>query len=222
MLEWLITNYRNFVRWQIWAEKACGHFSLSRVNLLPKILISTQIGFAEIRNKWEKCQEYFWVWIKKLIYFRGPRLNNHLPSYIQFLLKMFQFFFTSYHLKNLWNKFRVLASQKPYGGQLFHLPSYNKTTNDQICKFNYKKDGLWLLLFNKDSKTQICGLTTGLFVEKLGYAKKRRKFSVLLETWVGVNCSNCDCSTRICSTLLAANQLLDTNFIICSNPVNPG
>jgi hypothetical protein len=40
--------------------------------------------------------------------------------------------------------------------------------------------------------------------------------------WVGVNCSNCDCSTRICSTLLAANQLLDTNFIICSNPVNPG
>ncbi len=38
--------------------------------------------------------------------------------------------------------------------------------------------------------------------------------------WVGVNCSNCDCSTRICSTLLAANQLLDTNFVICSNPVN--
>ncbi len=25
-----------------------------------------------------------------------------------------------------------------------------------------------------------------------------------------VNCSNCDCSTRNCSTLLAANQLLDT------------
>jgi hypothetical protein len=39
---------------------------------------------------------------------------------------------------------------------------------------------------------------------------------------VGVNCSNCDCSTAICSTLLAANQLLDTNFNNCWNPVNPG
>ncbi len=28
--------------------------------------------------------------------------------------------------------------------------------------------------------------------------------------WDMVNCSNCDCSTRNCSTLLAANQLLDT------------
>ena len=48
----------------------------------------------------------------------------------------------------------------------------------------------------------------------------------LITSWslfrVGVNCSNCDCLTRICSTLLAANQLLDTNFIVCSNPVNPG
>jgi hypothetical protein len=40
--------------------------------------------------------------------------------------------------------------------------------------------------------------------------------------WVGVNCSNCDCSTRNCSTLLAGNQLLDTFFVNCSNPVNPG
>ncbi len=39
---------------------------------------------------------------------------------------------------------------------------------------------------------------------------------------VGVNCSNCDCSTVICSTLLAGNQLLDTFFVNCSNPVNPG
>ncbi len=39
---------------------------------------------------------------------------------------------------------------------------------------------------------------------------------------VGVNCSNCDCSTRDCSTLLAGNQLLDTNFDNCLNPVNPG
>jgi hypothetical protein len=39
---------------------------------------------------------------------------------------------------------------------------------------------------------------------------------------VGVNCSNCDCSARDCSTLLAGNQLLDTNFDNCSNPVNPG
>jgi hypothetical protein len=31
-----------------------------------------------------------------------------------------------------------------------------------------------------------------------------------------------DCSTIICSTLLAGNQLLDTKFINCSNPVNPG
>jgi hypothetical protein len=29
-------------------------------------------------------------------------------------------------------------------------------------------------------------------------------------TWVGVNCSKCDCSTVICSTLLAGNQLLNT------------
>ena len=34
---------------------------------------------------------------------------------------------------------------------------------------------------------------------------------------VGVNCSKFDCST-----LLAGNQLLDTKFINCSNPVNPG
>ncbi len=39
---------------------------------------------------------------------------------------------------------------------------------------------------------------------------------------VGVNCSKFDCSTIICSTLLAGNQLLDTKFINCSNPVNPG
>ena len=39
---------------------------------------------------------------------------------------------------------------------------------------------------------------------------------------VGVNCSNCNCSTRNCSTLFAGKQLLDTNFINCSNPVNPG
>ncbi len=47
-------------------------------------------------------------------------------------------------------------------------------------------------------------------------------FTFLKLLWVGVNCSKCDCSTVICSTLLAANQLLDTNFINCSNPVNPG
>ena len=51
-------------------------------------------------------------------------------------------------------------------------------------------------------------------------------------TRVGVNCSNCNCSTRNCSTrncstrncstLLAGNQLLDTFFVNCSNPVNPG
>ncbi len=39
---------------------------------------------------------------------------------------------------------------------------------------------------------------------------------------VGVNCSNCNCSTRNCSTLFAGKQLLNTNFINCSNPVNPG
>ena len=37
---------------------------------------------------------------------------------------------------------------------------------------------------------------------------------------VGVNCSNCDCSTRNCSTLLAGNQLLDVNFENCSNWIN--
>jgi hypothetical protein len=37
---------------------------------------------------------------------------------------------------------------------------------------------------------------------------------------VGVNCSKFDCSTIICLTLLAGNQLLDTKFINCSNPVN--
>ena len=40
--------------------------------------------------------------------------------------------------------------------------------------------------------------------------------------WVGVNCSKFDCLTIICSTLLAGNQLLDTKFINCSNPVNHG
>jgi hypothetical protein len=51
------------------------------------------------------------------------------------------------------------------------------------------------------------------------------KSPIGLHLWVirvGVNCSKFDCSTVICSTLLAANQLLDTNFINCSNPVNPG
>ncbi len=37
-----------------------------------------------------------------------------------------------------------------------------------------------------------------------------------------MNCSKFDCSIIICSTLLAANQLLDTKFINCLNPVNPG
>jgi hypothetical protein len=36
------------------------------------------------------------------------------------------------------------------------------------------------------------------------------------------NCSKFDCSTINWSTLLAGNQLLDTKFINCSNPVNPG
>ena len=40
--------------------------------------------------------------------------------------------------------------------------------------------------------------------------------------WVGVNCSKFDCSTINWLTLLAGNQLLDTKFINCSNPVNPG
>ena len=39
---------------------------------------------------------------------------------------------------------------------------------------------------------------------------------------VGVNCSKFDCSTINWLTLLAVNQLLDTKFINCSNPVNPG
>jgi hypothetical protein len=39
---------------------------------------------------------------------------------------------------------------------------------------------------------------------------------------VGVNSSKFDCSTINWSTLLAGNQLLDTKFINCSNPVNPG
>ncbi len=39
---------------------------------------------------------------------------------------------------------------------------------------------------------------------------------------VGINCSKFDCSTINWSTLLAGNQLLDTKFINCSNPVNPG
>ncbi len=39
---------------------------------------------------------------------------------------------------------------------------------------------------------------------------------------VRVNCSKFDCSTINWSTLLAGNQLLDTKFINCSNPVNPG
>jgi hypothetical protein len=39
---------------------------------------------------------------------------------------------------------------------------------------------------------------------------------------VGVNCSKFDCSTINWLTLLAGNQLLDTKFINCSNPVNPG
>jgi hypothetical protein len=124
---------------------------------------------------------FFWVWIKKLIYFRGPRLTTTFLPTSNSCKKCFSSFLQVITSKIF--ETNLLASHKPYGGQLFHLPSYNKTTNDQICKFNYKKDGLWLLLFNKDSKTQICGLTTGLFVEKLGYAKKRRKFSVLLETW---------------------------------------
>ncbi len=45
---------------------------------------------------------------------------------------------------------------------------------------------------------------------------------ITLSKRVGVNCSKFDCSTIICSTLLAGNQLLDTKFINCSNPVNPG
>ncbi len=43
----------------------------------------------------------------------------------------------------------------------------------------------------------------------------------LRDYWVGVNCSKFDCSTINWSTLLAGNQLLDTKFINCSNPVNP-
>ena len=39
---------------------------------------------------------------------------------------------------------------------------------------------------------------------------------------VGINCSKFDCSTINWLTLLAGNQLLDTKFINCSNPVNPG
>ena len=37
-----------------------------------------------------------------------------------------------------------------------------------------------------------------------------------------MNCSKFDCSTINWSTLLAGNQLLDTKFINCLNPVNPG
>ncbi len=37
---------------------------------------------------------------------------------------------------------------------------------------------------------------------------------------VGINCSKFDCSTINWLTLLARNQLLDTKFINCSNPVN--
>ena len=40
-------------------------------------------------------------------------------------------------------------------------------------------------------------------VENIGYKFQRNRGDM-------VNCSNCDCSTRNCSTLLAANQLLDT------------
>ncbi len=43
----------------------------------------------------------------------------------------------------------------------------------------------------------------------------------ITSVWVGVNCSKFDCSTIISSTLLAANQLLDTKLINCLNPVNP-
>jgi hypothetical protein len=52
--------------------------------------------------------------------------------------------------------------------------------------------------------------------------KKTFLLSFNSSLWVGVNCSKCDCSTVICLTLLAGNQLLDTKFINCSNPVNPG
>ena len=45
-------------------------------------------------------------------------------------------------------------------------------------------------------------------------------FSSLL--WVGLKCLKFDCSTINWSTLLAGNQLLNTKFINCSNPVNPG
>ncbi len=48
------------------------------------------------------------------------------------------------------------------------------------------------------------------------FAAKQEQFRV------GVNCSKFNCSTVICLTLLAGNQLLDTKFINCSNPVNPG
>ena len=40
--------------------------------------------------------------------------------------------------------------------------------------------------------------------------------------WQEINCSKFECSTINWSTLLAGNQLLDTKFINCLNPVNPG
>jgi len=60
--------------------------------------------------------------------------------------------------------------------------------------------------------------TTHLYVS---VAVPLEKYLEVLIEWlikrVGVNCSICDCST-----LLAANQLLDTKLINCSNQVNPG
>jgi hypothetical protein len=81
----------------------------------------------------------------------------------------------------------------------------NKITNDSVQ--------------NKQAyKNNFCCLKKQKFILKNTiYCRYVNQINFASVSGVGVNCS-----TIICSTLLGANQLLDTKFINCSNPVNPG
>ncbi len=61
-----------------------------------------------------------------------------------------------------------------------------------------------------------------VLIDSSHWEKKPNLEFRVTSSWVGVNCSKFDCSTINWSTLLAGNQLLDTKFINCSNPSNPG
>jgi hypothetical protein len=79
-------------------------------------------------------------------------------------------------------------------------------------------------------ENQLTKVRKKCFFEKIKITKNLQKYGLFEKCEnsytdycrVGVNCSKFDCSTINWSTLLAGNQLLDTKFINCSNPVNPG